>query len=281
MNKLLLLFLGIVVGTTLAAKDFKGISYYEKDAPVVGDVAYRNKRCKLDLRIPDNKKNFPTIVWFHGGGLRSGKKYYPPCIDTTQIGVVIVNYRLSGKKAACPDYLYDAAAAAAWTLKNIEKYGGSPKHVYISGQSAGGYLSAMLALDKKYLNAFKVQPTDFAGFFPISGQMTTHFQILAERRKKDPSVRDFAVDEYAPVYHAAKETPYMKFFCGDALYDWPARVEENQLLVMRMQRVYGNQNVFFYSIPSSNHRNCTAPSMALVNDELVQLSRKISKPVKP
>jgi len=136
-------------------------------------------------------------------GLRGRSKSYPPCIDTKQIAVAIVNYRLSGEKAACPDYLYDAAAAASWVLKNIEKYGGDPKHVYISGKSAGGYLTAMLGLDKKYLNAFKVQPSDFAGFFPISGQMSTHFQILAERRKKDPSVRDFAIDEYAPIYHAA------------------------------------------------------------------------------
>ena len=261
----------------IQAKDDKNISYYEKNAPAVGNIAYRNERCNLDLRIPDNKKNFPTIVWFHGGGLSKGNKYYPPCIDTNQIAVAIVNYRLSGEKASCPDYLYDAAAAAAWVLKNIEKYGGSPKHVYISGQSAGGYLTAMLGLDKKYLNAFKVQPFDFAGFFPVTGQMSTHFQILTERRKKDPSVRDFAIDEYAPIYHAAKETPYMKFYCGDSLCDWPARVEENQLLVMRMCRVYGNQNVSFYSIPGGTHGSCTAPSLAMINYELELVARKIAK----
>ena len=277
MNKLLLLLLGTVICTALSAKDFEGISYYGKDAPAIGNITYRDERCKLDLKIPDNKKNFPTLVWFHGGGLSSGNKYYPPCINTNQIAVAIVNYRLSGKKAACPDYIYDAAAAAAWVLKNIEKYGGSSKHVYISGHSAGGYLTAMIGLDKKYLNAFKVRPTDFAGFFPVTGQMSTHFQILAERREKDPAVRDFVIDEYAPIYHAAQETPYMKFYCGDSLCDWPARVEENQLLVMRMQRVYKNKNVFFYSIPSGTHSSCTAPSMALINHELVQVCRKIAK----
>lgn len=280
MNKLWLLFIGVVFCTTLSAKDFNDISYYEKDAPAIGNITYRNERCKLDLRTPDDKTNFPTLVWFHGGGLRGGNKYFPTSIDTKNIAVAIVNYRLSGEKAACTDYIYDAAAAAVWVLKNIEKYGGDPKQVYISGQSAGGYLTAMIALDKKYFNAFKVQPTDFAGYFPITGQMSTHFRILAERRKKDPTVRDFVIDEYAPIYHAAKNTPYMKFYCGDSLCDWPARVEENQLLVMRMKRVYKNPKVFFYSIPSGTHGSCTAPSMALVNYELGRLCRKISKPVK-
>ena len=80
--------------------------------------------------------------------------------------------------------------------------------------------------------------------------MSTHFRILAERRKKDPTVRDFVIDEYAPIYHAAKDTPYMKFYCGDFQCDWPARVEENQLLAMRMQRVYKNKKSLSIPFPA-------------------------------
>jgi len=72
----------------------------------------------------------------------------------------------------------------------------------------------------------------------------------------------------------------MKFYCGDSLCDWPARVEENQLLVMRMQRVYKNKNVSFYSIPGGTYASCTAPSLALINYELERVFRKISKPAK-
>ena len=38
---------------------------------------YIAERCRLDLYYPANKKGFPTVVWFHGGGLRSGKKSIP------------------------------------------------------------------------------------------------------------------------------------------------------------------------------------------------------------
>ncbi len=271
------MFFATVVCAVMHGKDYVDISYYTGDAPAVGNIAYRNERCKLDLRIPDGKKNFPTLVWFHGGGLTSGKKYYPPCIDTTQIAIASVEYRLSGEKAKCPDYLYDAAAATVWVLKNIEKYGGSKDHIYVSGNSAGGYLTAMLALDKKYLQAFGSTPFQMAGFFPITGQMSTHFQILAERKATEPETRDFLIDEYAPIYYAAKKTPEMVFYCGDALLDWPARAEENQLIVMRMKRVYGNQHVKFFSISGTDHGTCTAPSLAMINNELIRICKQLAK----
>lgn len=197
-------------------------------------------------------------------------------IDTRLVAVAVVNYRLSGKRAQCPDYIYDAAAAVAWIIKNIEKYGGDAKKVYVSGQSAGGYLSAMVALDKRYLGAFGVSPEQIAGVFPISGQMSTHFQILNERRAKDPATRDFLIDEYAPIYHAAKDTPPITCFAGDPALDWPARVEENQLLIMRMRRVYKNENVLFYSIPGTDHSGCPAPSLAIINRMLSRMSKKSS-----
>ena len=275
-----LVLLTLLFGTSLHAGIWKDIPYYEKNAAPQGDVAYRAERCKLDLKTPDNLVKFPTIVWFHGGGLRRGGKRMPANLKSPGFAVVTVNYRLSGDKARCPDYLYDAAAATAWVLKNIEKYGGDPKQVYISGMSAGGYLSAMIALDKRYLESFGCSPSQLAGAFPVSGQMSTHFQILNERRKQNPAVRDFAIDEYAPIYHAAKDTPAMTFFAGDSELDWPARVEENQLLVMRMRRVYKNPKVIFYSIPGTTHGTCASPSLAIINNILFKLSKKISQPKK-
>ena len=249
----------------VSAEVLKDIPYYEKDAPAQGNVEYRNERCKLHLSIPDGQKGFPTLIHFHGGGLSRGNAGFPGQADRSKVALVAVNYRLSGQGAACPDYIYDAAAAVAWTLKNIEKYGGDPKKVYVTGHSAGGYLTAMIALDKKYLNTFGVEPDQVAGYFPVSGQMTTHFRILAERKTKDPSTPDFMVDEYAPLYHAKKGAPHMVFFVGDTNLDWPARVEENALLAARLTRVYKNTNVKFVSIPFGTHSSCGQPSRAMID----------------
>ena len=277
MNKIFASFL-MLAGVALRGAEWKDISYYEKDAPPQGNVEYRNERCKLDLKTPDNLVKFPTLVYFHGGGLAKGGKSTLPIIDTQYIATATVNYRLSGEKATCPDYIYDAAAAVAWVIKNIDRFGGDPRQVYVSGQSAGGYLTAMICLDKRYLEKFGVSPKQIAGAFPLTGQMSTHFQILNERRAKDPSTPDFLIDEFAPIYHASfKDAPQMTVFAGDSELDWPARVEENQLLVMRMRRVYKNENVKFYSIPGTTHGGCTRPSLAIVNTILTRISKKNSQ----
>ena len=40
-------------------------------------VAYIRERCVLDLYYPESRNEFPTIVWFRGGGLKNGNKSIP------------------------------------------------------------------------------------------------------------------------------------------------------------------------------------------------------------
>ena len=157
----------------------EGVSYVTE-----GD-SYRLARCKLDLRTP-SETGFPTVVWFHGGGLTGGKRHFPDI--NRKIGIVAVDYRLmnatNGVQGA--DCIEDAAAAVAWTLKNIAAYGGDPKKVYVSGMSAGGYLTMMVGMAPAYLAKHGFKPTDLAGIVPISGQATKHFAVRKFAGDKDP-----------------------------------------------------------------------------------------------
>lgn len=116
----------------------------------VGLDEYQQERCRLDVYVPENQQGFATVVWFHGGGLTGGNKSIPEGLKHRGIAVVAANYRLS-PKVSSPTYIEDAAAAVAWTFQHIEKYGGSKKRVYVSGHSAGGYLTNMVGLDKRRL----------------------------------------------------------------------------------------------------------------------------------
>jgi len=58
---------------------------------------------------------------------------------------VTINYRLS-PKVAFPEHLIDCKRALAWTKAHIAEYGGNPDCITVSGGSAGGHLTALVAL---------------------------------------------------------------------------------------------------------------------------------------
>lgn len=182
--------------------------------------AYTLERCKLDLYLPAGKKDFPTVVWFHGGGLESGNKdgarKFGRSLAEEGIALVAVNYRLS-PKVVYPAYIDDAALASVWVLKNIAAHGGDPARVFISGHSAGGYLALMLALDESRFAKIGAKPSDFPGYIPISGQTVTHFTIRKEKGLKRENV---TVDEGAPLRHVRKDIQPMLLITAERETEW-------------------------------------------------------------
>jgi acetyl esterase/lipase len=143
----------------------KDVSYTD------GDPADAAKH-KLDLYLPKDKKNFPVLVFIHGGSWRSGDRSNYPALGNRfaklGIGVAIPSYRLMPKNPH-PAQIEDTAAAFAWVYKNIAQYGGDPSRIYIAGHSAGGHLVALLALDPTYLNKYDVPLSAIRGVAALSG----------------------------------------------------------------------------------------------------------------
>ena len=183
----------------------------------------------LDLKVP-TVTGFPTVVWFHGGGLERGNKHFPR-LDS-RIAIVTVNYRLmeSGNGVQGADCIRDSAEAVAWTLENIERYGGDPKKVYVSGISAGGYLTMMVGMAPKYLAEFGHSNLELAGLVPISGQATKHFNVRKFAGDEDPRFVP-KIDELAPLYWVSDKIPPILAVCGEPPYELQCRSEENRLLI--------------------------------------------------
>jgi acetyl esterase/lipase len=211
---------------------------------------YQKEHCKLDVYYPKASKGFPTVVWFHGGGLTAGERYFPGLLKQRGIAVAAVSYRLA-PKAQTPSFIEDTAASVAWAMRNIERYGGDPQKVFVAGHSAGAYLIAMIAMDPKWLAAHGLSHRQLAGVIAISGQMSTHPTIRKLRGDKDSRLRP-VIDEYAPLYHVAKDLPPIAFVVGGRDIEIEARVEENQLIYATL-RAMGHTAVEFHEMSGLNH----------------------------
>lgn len=141
------------------------------------DISYaateENKQ-KLDVYAPRTRaeKLAPVFVFIHGGTWRSGDRSQYPAFGNrfAKEGAVVVvpSYRLAPAHKH-PAQAEDVAAALAWTVKNIERYGGDPRRIYLGGHSAGGHLAALVALDGRYLAAHELKPAVLRGVIAMSG----------------------------------------------------------------------------------------------------------------
>ncbi len=236
-------------GLSLAAavREELDVSYLEGAALASADD-YRRSQCRLDLRLPE-QSGFSTVIWLHGGGLTSGKRHYPQ-IDEPGVGVVAVSYRLS-PAAEHPAYLEDTAAAVAWVLRHIAERGGDPTKVFLAGHSAGGYLAAMVGMDPRWLAAHGHAPKELAGLILVSAQVTTHFHVKKLRGDTGHELRPI-IDEFAPLFHVAKDLPPICCILGDRAIEFKNRVEENALFVTSLRNL-GHPFVEFHEMGGLDH----------------------------
>lgn len=239
------------------------IPYY--NAEFTQSDQYLKERCVLDVYYPSNIKEFPTIVWFHGGGLTGGEKEIPNALKEKGFCVVAVNYRLY-PKVKSPKYIEDAAAAVAWVFNNIESFGGDPSLIFISGYSAGGYLTNMIGLDTRWLKSHNIDANRIAGLISFSGHTITHFTIRAER--EIPGTQPI-IDDLAPLYHVRADAPPLILITGDRELELLGRYEENAYL-MRMMKIAGHTKTKLYELDGYDH-GMTEPAFPLLVKEVKRI----------
>jgi len=123
-----------------------------RDVEHISNVSYGpvGERNLLDVyRHRSHPADAPTLVYFHGGGFRSGRKHRearPLLYRFASQGWVCIsaNYRLS-PPAVFPDHLDDAKRVIAWAREHGRDYGVDPTTVFLAGSSAGGHLATMAA----------------------------------------------------------------------------------------------------------------------------------------
>lgn len=234
---------------------------------VVSDLNYTHKsdlyakeRCKLDISYPADTAGCPVVVWYHGGGLVQGEKQLPERICREKDLVVVgVNYRLL-PKVTVDTCLDDCAEALAWVFENIDKYGGDRNKIFVTGHSAGGYITAMLGLDKSWLDKYGVNADSIAGLIPYSGQAISHFSY--RQMNGIPNLQP-TIDRFAPLFHVRADAPPLVLITGDRELELFGRYEENAYL-WRMMKLVGHKDTTLYEIGGHDHGGMGEPAHSIL-----------------
>ena len=244
----------------------------------VNDIPYREaaedyaqERCKLDVYYPTDSQDAPVVVWFHGGGIEGGEKHIDPQLKNSGLVVVAPNYRLL-PKAPIDDILDDAAAAVAWTYKNIAKYNGSRRKIFVAGHSAGGYLLDIIGLDKRWLAKYGVDADSLAALVPFSGQCITHYNI---RKQQGIPPLQATIDQYAPLTYVRPDAPPIVIISGDRELELFGRYEE-QAYFWRMLKLVGHKDVTLYEMQGYDHGAMPFPAYKILKDHIRRITAKMT-----
>ncbi|MCQ2404169.1 MAG: alpha/beta hydrolase [Lentisphaeria bacterium] len=190
----------------------------------------------LYWNTPENAREYPVVVWFHGGGMVGDGRDVPEQFWDGNLGVVECRYRTihEDHKTNSLDALDDAARAVAWVFAHAREFGASPDKLFVGGMSAGAYLSLMIGMAPQYLEKYGCSRRDIRGILSCSGQVTTHFQLKADLGYTRLGVQP-VIDEYAPLFYASADVPPTILINGEPGLDMAARPEENALLAATMR----------------------------------------------
>jgi acetyl esterase len=137
-----------------------GVSFIEKKAVdlinVTQDVVYSKpgiKTLKYDVYSPKGAKNLPCIIIIHGGGWVSNTEDIMRGLarELTKGGKFVVfsiDYRWAEKADGdikvntMADLIGDVYGAIAHIMEHAREFGGDPNRIGLTGDSAGGHLSA-------------------------------------------------------------------------------------------------------------------------------------------
>lgn len=195
MTKFILPLLTLLLAFTAQAQAFR----------TVNDLSYAkaHQKQKLDLYLPEGLEDVPVLVWIHGGawafGDRKNEQDLAEKFAKSRIAVAVISYRLSpgiwadpkfNAGIQHPEHIKDVASAFNWVYQHAGEYNLSKQDIFVSGYSAGGHLSALLATDPQYLQTHNLNLKAIKAVIPIAGAYDIADYHDAHYRHNGPEMAD-------------------------------------------------------------------------------------------
>jgi acetyl esterase/lipase len=176
----------LLFATRVAHATRQGQRFYAECATLTkGLPVHSSLRTRLDVYRPEGAVARPVLVYVYGGSWRNGDRtrYAPLGQRLLPEGfVVVVPDYTTFPAARYPQPTQEIAAAIAWTLENIERYGGDPKRVVVGAHSAGAQIAGLAVLDPRWLGALGHSAAELRGFVGVSGVYDLPLQSAHLRR---------------------------------------------------------------------------------------------------
>src|SRR3954447_2227330 len=146
----------LIVASLSAPQESPGAGVAAGPAPTHANLDYAppepptSNGHKLDLYIPSGTGPFPVIIWTGGSAWMAdtGKNSAPGFaaqLNPAGYAVAGVSIR-SSSQVKFPGQVHDIKAAIRWLRANAGKYNLDASRIGISGDSSGGWTTAMAAL---------------------------------------------------------------------------------------------------------------------------------------
>ncbi|SHJ23159.1 DUF885 family protein [Aquimarina spongiae] len=136
---------------------------------------------RLNLVLPQTTTKAPLLIWIGGGAWayvdRNIEMNVVRNIAKKGIAVASVGHRLSADwrdpnpvvDIQYPDHVKDVSTALKWLIDHADEYGYDKEHIFVGGFSSGAHLTAMLALDERFLKEHGLTQNHIKGIIPVSG----------------------------------------------------------------------------------------------------------------
>jgi acetyl esterase/lipase len=208
-------------------------------APTHQDVAYDDDHPSqaVDVYLAKSDQPTPAMIYIHGGGWRAGSKRSVPrwlraFVAEGKLSVVAVEYRFTNV-ATHPAQVNDCLRAVQFVRDNAKKWNIDPARLGVTGGSAGGHLSAYVALHDdvaKPDSADSIMRRSSRVACAVSFAGPTDWSLLSTIDHKHPAYRQLIgyepgtpatklsaelVKDVSPISFASKDDPPLMQVHGD------------------------------------------------------------------